>query len=66
MAVIQAVAGVTAVDIDEFVRTDGIGGSGLERPLPAAFPQASDEAALTPAELLILDPRPIELVGAAA
>ena len=66
MAVLQSVAGVTAVDVDEFVRTDGIGGNGLEQPLPAAFPQASGDAALTPAELLILDPRPIELVGAAA
>jgi predicted phage baseplate assembly protein len=63
MAVLQSVAGVTAVDVDELVRTDEIGGDGLKQPLPAAFPQAEENTALMPAELLILDPRPINVVG---
>src|SRR5262249_36576888 len=38
MATLQGVAGIVAVDVDTLVRTDGIGGSGLDQPLPAAVP----------------------------
>jgi predicted phage baseplate assembly protein len=63
VAVMQAVPGVVAVDIDELRRTDGIGGDGLVQPLPAALPQIDDTGSLLAAELLILDPRPVALRG---
>lgn len=56
IGVIQAVPGVLAFDLDLLVRSDGTpAADGL---LPAAMPQAGVAAAL-PAELLLLDPRPL-------
>ena len=40
IATVQAVPGVVAVDVDRLIRTDGVGGSGLDQPLPAAVPAA--------------------------
>lgn len=62
MAVAQSVPGVVAVDIRQLIRTDGVGGDGRLSPLPAAFPQpvATETAG---AELLSLDPAPLDLVG---
>lgn len=57
MAVMQGVAGVVSVDVNELARVDGIGGSGLTGPLPAALPNASLHAA----ELLTIDPTAITL-----
>lgn len=57
MAVMQGVAGVVSVDVDVLKRVDGIGGSGLTGPLPAALPNAS----LYAAELLTIDPAAISL-----
>ena len=59
IATIQAVAGVAAVDLDSLVRTDGVGGSGLLEPLPAALPQAESLAGTQAAELLTLATAPI-------
>jgi len=63
VAVMQAVSGVVAIDLDELTRLDGIGGDGLAGPLPAASPQVDDDGSLLAAELLVLDPRPIDLKG---
>ena len=63
VAVMQAVSGVVAIDLDELTRLDGIGGDGLAGPLPAASPQVGDDGSLLAAELLVLDPRPIDLKG---
>jgi hypothetical protein len=52
------VAGVVAVDVDTLYRTDAA--VGLETALPAFAPAAGD-ADTRPAELLMLDPRPIAL-----
>jgi len=62
MAAVQSVAGVVAVNIRQLVRTDGIGGDGRLAPLPAAFPQPI-ATATAGAELLSLDPAPLEVVG---
>ena len=59
MAVIQAVQGVIAVDVDTLRRTDNIGGSGLVRPLPAALPQATSLTGTLAAELLTIADDPI-------
>jgi hypothetical protein len=50
IAVIQEVKGVISVDVDELYRTDGKGGNGLEKPLPAFIPPEAESA-----ELLTLD-----------
>jgi predicted phage baseplate assembly protein len=63
MAVMQAVPGVVAIDLDDLRRTDDIGGDGLVQPLPAALPQIGEDGSLLAAELLILDPRPVALKG---
>jgi len=63
VAVMQAVAGVVAIDVDELTRLDRIGGDGLAGPLPAALPQVGDDGSLLAAELLVLDPRPVDLKG---
>ena len=63
VAVMQAVPGVLAVDVDHLGRTDGIQDNGLVQPLSAASPQMADDATLLAAELLILDPRPVDLKG---
>jgi predicted phage baseplate assembly protein len=59
VAVMQAVPGVMAIDVDFLYRIDGIGGNGLKAPLPAAFPQAGTTN-FSPAELLTLDPASLE------
>jgi hypothetical protein len=59
VATVQAVPGVVAVDVDRLVRTDGVGGSGLDQPLPAAVPQPSSLAGADAAELLTLSAVPI-------
>src|SRR5262245_23551500 len=58
VATVQAVAGVVAVDVDRLRRTDGVGGSGLDQPLPAAVPEPNSLSGADAAELLILSPAP--------
>ena len=60
MATLQGVAGIVAVDVDTLVRTDGIGGSGLDQPLPAAVPDLGSLGDAEAAELLTLSSDPIE------
>ena len=55
MAIMQAVAGVIAVDVNVLRRTDTNVFDGLRSPLPAARPQVGDLTAVAPAELLTLD-----------
>ena len=59
IATIARVAGVVAVDVDTLVRTDSFGGSGLDKPLPAALPEAGALGTTLAAELLTLAPDPI-------
>ena len=59
MAVLQGVDGVQAVEISELFRDDDQ--PGLNWLLPAAAPQPGSDLNLTAAELLILDPRPVDL-----
>jgi predicted phage baseplate assembly protein len=66
MATIQAVPGLTAVDIDQFFRTDDPNGGGLSAVLAAAAPLPGEEGAPLAAEVLTLDPRPLDLMGARA
>jgi predicted phage baseplate assembly protein len=63
MATMQAVAGVVAVDIDQFFRTDEPDGGSINTALAAAAPRSGEDGALIAAELLTLDPRPVGLVG---
>ena len=56
-------ANVVAVDIDQFFRTDGPDGGSINAALAAAAPRSGEDGALIAAELLTLDPRPVELVG---
>jgi hypothetical protein len=57
---VQAVAGVVAVDLDKLYRIDG-GEEKLEPRLLAAMPLATSNGDLAAAELLTLDPAPLEL-----
>jgi predicted phage baseplate assembly protein len=59
IAAIARVAGVVGVDVDSLARTDGVGGSGLDEPLPAALPGAGALGAIQAAELLTLASDPI-------
>ena len=59
IAVVHGVGGVVAVDVDGLRRTDGVGGSGLVSPLPAALPQATSLDGAQAAELLTLADAPI-------
>jgi predicted phage baseplate assembly protein len=59
MAAIQGVPGIVAVDVDALTRTDGVGGSGLNRPLPAGLPQATSLTGTQAAELLTIADDPI-------
>jgi predicted phage baseplate assembly protein len=60
MAAMQAVPGVVAVDLNAFQRTDAAAGAAaVADRLPAAVPNAGTDVTL-PAELLVLDPRPVE------
>ena len=64
LAAIQFVAGVRAVQISQFFRTDDPNGPGLANLLTAAVPGSAGEPLA--AELLTLDPRPLDLVGVSA
>jgi hypothetical protein len=56
----QAVPGVVAVDLNAFQRTDAAEGApAVADRLAASVPSAGTEVTL-PAELLVLDPRPVE------
>jgi predicted phage baseplate assembly protein len=66
VAVMQAVSGVVAIDLDELARTDRIGRVGLTGSLSAASPQVAWNGLLLAAELLVLDPRPVDLKGVLA
>jgi predicted phage baseplate assembly protein len=59
IATIAGVAGVVGVDVDTLARTDGVGGSGLDDPLPAALPEVGALGAMLAAELVTLAPDPI-------
>jgi hypothetical protein len=61
MAVMQAVPGVIAVDLDELCRTDGIGGSGLEQSLPSGMPEEGNDGQMQGAEILTVDPGSINI-----
>ena len=62
-AAIQAVRGVIGVNVTQFERLDGVGGEGLVSVLPAAASQISADGAGLGAELLTLDPGPLQLAG---
>jgi hypothetical protein len=59
MAAMQAVPGVIAVDVNTLYRVGET--PGLNTRLIAAMPQAGTEGSVQPAELLVLDPSPIDL-----
>jgi predicted phage baseplate assembly protein len=59
LAAMQSVVGVVAVDMNELYRVEET--PGLNSRLLAAMPQAGTEGSVQPAELLILDPSPIDL-----
>ena len=59
MAVMQNVAGVVAVDLNRLHRSDEA--EALTSFLPSRAPQAGDDANVPAAELLTLDPGPLEL-----
>jgi hypothetical protein len=59
ISVMQNVAGVAAVDINKLYRSDE--NEALNSFLPSRAPQAGDDANVLPAELLTLDPAPLEL-----
>jgi len=54
---------VVGVNITEFERLDGVGGEGLLALLPAAASEISADGTILAAELLTLDPGPIQLAG---
>jgi hypothetical protein len=60
IAIIQSVPGVIAVDVDGFYRTDDPG-QPLGPRLRSALPLAGEHADLEAAELLTLDPAPLDL-----
>lgn len=66
LAVIQGVTGVRAAQVTQFFRTDDPNGGGLATGLAAAAPMAATARHVLAAELLTLDPRPLDLVGVAA
>ena len=59
IAVMQNVPGVIAVDINKLYRSDQAESSNSF--LPSAAPRDGDDAGVPPAELLTLDPSPLEL-----
>jgi predicted phage baseplate assembly protein len=61
IAVIQAVAGVIAVDVDKLHRFDAP--PALQPVLTAAAPQTGDQGSVAAAELLLLDPAPLHELG---
>jgi len=62
-AAIQPVRGVIGVNVTELERLDGVGGEGLVSVLTAAASQISADGAGLGAELLTLDPGPLQLAG---
>ncbi len=62
MAVMQAVAGVVAVDVDVLKRP-GLAVDGLKQPLPAAAPQPDGAGGTLAAELLTIDANAIALAS---
>ena len=71
IALLQSVPGVVAVQVSGLVRTDTALFAGLQRlrvlrensQLDAALPQVGNDNSVQAAELLTLDPRPLNLVG---
>jgi hypothetical protein len=62
-AVAQGVRGVSAVQIVQLFRTaDPDPSAGLAAPLPARVPRPGERGTVLPAELLTLDPAPLELL----
>ncbi len=61
IALMQNVAGVVAVDVDALFRTNDTPSATPPARLLAAFPQAGSDGTATGAELLMLDPRPVDL-----
>jgi predicted phage baseplate assembly protein len=61
IAVMQAVPGVTAVDVDKLHRFDAP--PTLQPVLVAAAPQTGDKGTVAAAELLLLDPAPLHDLG---
>ncbi len=61
IAVIQAIPGVVAVDLDQLYRLGEA--KKLNPRLPAAVPKVGSESTITAAELLILDPNSLENLG---
>jgi hypothetical protein len=59
VAVLQSVAGVRAVEVSQLFRDDDQ--PGLNALLPVVTPQPGPDLNLTAAELLTLDPRPVDL-----
>ena len=55
VAVMQNVEGVLAVDVNALKRSDGVGGSGLIQPLPAALPSLGNGDVVLAAELLTVN-----------
>jgi predicted phage baseplate assembly protein len=66
LAAIQSVAGVRAAQIGQLFRTDDPNGPGLASVLTAAVPMTGSAGEPLAAELLTLDPRPLDLVGVSA
>lgn len=64
IAVIQAIPGVIAVDLDQLYRLGEA--KKLNPRLPAAVPKVGSESIITAAELLILDPNSLENIGVMA
>jgi predicted phage baseplate assembly protein len=65
LAVIQSAPGVRAARITQFFRTDDLNGGGFFDVLRADVPRPGDAGAPLAAELLTLDPRPLDLTGVA-
>ena len=66
IAAIQNVPGVRAVQISAFLRTDDPNGGGIASVLVAAAPTSGSEGTPLAAELLTLDPRPLDLAAVSA
>jgi predicted phage baseplate assembly protein len=63
LAAMQSVPGVLAVQVTQFFRTDDPDAGGLDRVLTASMPVSGSAGSPLSAELLTLDPRPLDLVG---
>ena len=66
LAAIQFVTGVRAAQVTQFFRTDDPNAGGLGSVLTAAVPVSGSAGEPLAAELLTLDPRPLDLVGVSA